>query len=79
MKKYLILTLIFVSFFFKVNPQCCSAGNPFFYGEISSLSKKNLQFVAGYKFSTSHVYYEGSKPIEIDFVNKAYFNYLTLQ
>ena len=79
MKRYLILVIIFLSFCFKVNAQCCSAGNPFFYGEISSLSKKNLQFVAGYKFSTSHIYYEGSKPIDIDFVDNAYFNYLTLQ
>ena len=79
MKRYLILVIIFLSFCFKVNAQCCSAGNPFFYGEIASLSKKNLQFVAGYKFSTSNIYYEGSKPIDIDFVDKAYFNYLTLQ
>lgn len=59
--------------------QCCSAGNPFFYGELSSLSKKNLQLVAGYKFGTSSQYYSGSKPIDIEFVNKAWYNYLTLQ
>ncbi len=79
MNKYLYIILVLSLFTTKSYSQCCSAGNPFFYGEISSLSKNNLQFVAGYKYSTSHVYYKGSKPIDIDFVDKAYFNYLTLQ
>lgn len=79
MKNYIIFIVVFLSFSYQVNAQCCSAGNPFFYGEISSLNKNNLQFVMGYKYSTSHQYYSGDKPIEIDFVDKAYFNYLTIQ
>lgn len=79
MKQYLIILIIFLLFGSSVHAQCCSAGNPFFYGELSSLNKKNLQFVAGYKYGTSSQYYSGSEKVEIDFVNKAYFNYLTLQ
>lgn len=79
MKKTLIILSFLCLFITNVNAQCCSAGNPFFYGELSSLSKKNMQFVAGYKFGTSSQYFSGSDPIDIDFVDKAYFNYLTLQ
>jgi hypothetical protein len=59
--------------------QCCSAGNPFFYGELSSLSKKNLQLVTGYKYGTAIRYFSGSDPIDIKFVDQAWFNYLTFQ
>ncbi len=79
MKKYIILVFVFSVVANNLLAQCCSAGNPFFYGEISSLSKNNLQFVMGYKYSTSHEYYEGNKSINIDFIDKAYFNYITLQ
>lgn len=79
MKKYLLIIVVLASFSYQINAQCCSAGNPFFYGETSNLNRNNLQFILGYKYSTSHQYYEGSNPIDIDFVDKAYFNYLTLQ
>ena len=79
MKKKLFLSIVLLVFSSFASAQCCSAGNPFFYGELSSLSKQNLQFVAGYKYGTSSQYYSGSEKIDIDFVNKAYFNYLTLQ
>lgn len=79
MKKILFFLLINLLLLVEMNAQCCSAGNPFFYGELSSLSKKSLQFIIGYKYSTSSQYYSGSKPIDIDFVDKAYFNFLTLQ
>jgi hypothetical protein len=59
--------------------QCCSAGNPFFYSEQTNPGRKELQVVAGYKYSISETYYEGSEKISIDFVDKAYFNYLNLQ
>ena len=59
--------------------QCCSAGNPFFYGEQANMAHKELQVIAGYKYSTSDTYYNGSGPISIDFIDKAYFNYLNLQ
>ena len=78
MKKQLIFILL-VLIAGKINAQCCSAGNPFFYGELSSLSKNSMQFISGYKYSTSHQYFQGDKPIDIDFVDKAYFNYLTFQ
>jgi len=79
MKKTLIIIAIVFLFVDNVSAQCCSAGNPFFYGEVSSLNKNSLQFVAGYKYSTSHQYFEGNNPIDIEFVDKAYFNYLTFQ
>lgn len=79
MKKLLLSTVVCILFISNSYAQCCSAGNPFFYGELSSLSKKNLQFVTGYKYGTSTQYYTGNKQIDIDFVDKAYFNYLTLQ
>lgn len=79
MRKILIFLTFIGLVITNVNAQCCSAGNPFFYGELSSLSKKNLQFVAGYKYGTSSQYYSGSEKVDIEFVNKAYFNYLTLQ
>lgn len=79
MKRVLLFSLISLIFVCSSYAQCCSAGNPFFYGELSSLSKKNLQFVAGYKYGTSSQYYSGDTKADIDFVNKVYFNYLTLQ
>lgn len=81
-KKYhLGFTLLLMLFLFPNSSvaQCCSAGNPFFYGEQASLAKKELQFLLGYKYSTSTKYYEGSNPISIDFVDKAFFNYFNFQ
>lgn len=73
-----MLLILFV-FHQNVSGQCCSAGNPYFYGEQTSTGKKELQFLMGYKFSTSTQYYDGHKPVPIDFVDKAFFNYLNLQ
>lgn len=77
--KVFILTLLALICQQQVMGQCCSAGNPFFYGEQSSMGHKELQVIGGYKYSTSTSYFEGSEPISIDFVDKAYFNYLNLQ
>lgn len=79
MKNHILLIVTILLFVNDSYAQCCSAGNPFFYGEISNINKNNLQFVLGYKYSTSNKYYEGSNPIEIEFIDKAYFNYMTLQ
>ena len=79
MKNFIVLIIVLLTFANNISAQCCSAGNPFFYGEISSVSKNSLQFVMGYKYSTSNSYYKGNKPIDIEFIDKAYFNYLTLQ
>lgn len=62
-----------------VRAQCCSAGNPFFYGEQANISHKQLQVIAGYKYSISDQYYNKDSQIEIDFIDKSYFNYLNLQ
>jgi len=43
------------------------------------MGHKELQVIGGYKYSTSDTYYNGSEEISIDFVDKAYFNYLNLQ
>jgi hypothetical protein len=59
--------------------QCCSAGNPFFYGEQATMQGQELQVLLGYKYSFSDTYYSDSKRIDIDFVDQAYFNYLNLQ
>ncbi len=59
--------------------QCCSAGNPFFYGEQANVGHKQLQIIAGYKYSLSDQYYHKDSKEDIDFIDKAYFNYLNLQ
>jgi hypothetical protein len=59
--------------------QCCSAGNPFFYGEQANIGHKQLQIIAGYKYSQSDQYYHEDSKADIDFIDKAYFNYLNLQ
>jgi len=59
--------------------QCCSAGNPFFYGEQATIKGNELQVLLGYKYSISDTYYSKSDRVAIDFVDKAYFNYLNLQ
>ncbi len=77
-----IILITIAAFLFFENSgyaQCCSAGNPFFYGEQANMAHKELQVIAGYKYSTSDTYYNGSEPISIDFIDKAYFNYLNLQ
>jgi len=71
--------IILISFQNSAYAQCCSAGNPFFYGEQANMGHKELQVIGGYKYSTSDTYYNGSEEISIDFVDKAYFNYLNLQ
>ncbi|MBN1339414.1 MAG: hypothetical protein JXA03_08825 [Bacteroidales bacterium] len=59
--------------------QCCSAGNPYFYSEQAGMGHKDLQVMAGYKYSASTTYYSGSGEIEINDIDKAWFNYLNLQ
>lgn len=71
--------VLFIAFNTNAVAQCCSAGNPFFYGEQASLAKKDLQFLFGYKYGTSTKYFEGSKPVSIEFVDKAFFNYINFQ
>lgn len=69
-------------FFWGINSlysQCCSAGNPYFYSEQANMGHKELQAVAGYKYSTSDTYYAGSEEIDINDIEKAWFNYLNLQ
>lgn len=62
-----------------VQAQCCSAGNPFFYGEQANIDQKKLQIIVGYKYSLSDQYYHEDSKFEIEFIDKAYFNYLNLQ
>lgn len=59
--------------------QCCSAGNPYFYSDRTNMEKKELQAMLGYKHSLSDTYYSGSKKIEINDIEKAWFNYLNFQ
>ena len=61
------------------NAQCCSAGNPFFYGEQANMGHKELQLIGGYKYSVSDQYYHKDSQKEIEFIDKAYFNYLNFQ
>jgi hypothetical protein len=77
--KFIFFILVILFSLNEVNSQCCSAGNPFFYGELSSVNSKTLQVITGYKYSTSNQYYSGSTPEDINFIEKAYFNYQTLQ
>lgn len=76
----IIAVLMVLSFFYQdIHAQCCSAGNPFFYGVQANMGHKELQVLAGYKYSLSDTYYHESDPVSIDFIDKAYFNYLNLQ
>lgn len=77
--KITVLLIILFLFHENLSGQCCSAGNPYFYGEQTSTGKKELQFITGYKFSTSTQYYDGHKRASIEFIDKAFFNYLNLQ
>jgi hypothetical protein len=80
MARIFILTIaILILSEYSAIAQCCSAGNPFFYGEQANMGHKELQTILGYKYSTSDTYYTGSEEIDIDFVDKAWFNYLNLQ
>lgn len=75
----ILCVLVLVFAINETNAQCCSAGNPFFYGELSNLNSKTLQVIAGYKYSTSNQYYSGSSKENVSFVDQAYFNFQTLQ
>ena len=77
--RMLMLTLILSIVSSYGSAQCCSAGNPFFYGEQSNIGHKDLQVISGYKYSLSKQYYHENEKVEIDFIDKAYFNYLNLQ
>lgn len=79
--KGISLVLLIVAFFTTQNvfAQCCSAGNPFFYGEQANLGHKQLQVIAGYKYSLSDQYYHEDSKEDIDFIDKAWFNFLNLQ
>lgn len=80
-----MIRILIILFFFIIASsqdslaQCCSAGNPFFYGEQANLERKQLQIIAGYKYSLSEQYYHEDEKVDIDFIDKAYFNYLNLQ
>jgi hypothetical protein len=76
---FLLTITVLSSFQHSAFAQCCSAGNPYFYGEQANMGHRQLLVLAGYKYSTSDTYYNGSEPISIDFVDKAWFNYLNLQ
>jgi len=78
-QKILFLLLLGLLFSDSSYAQCCSAGNPFFYGEQANLAHKQLQIIAGYKYSLSDQYYHKDSKEDIDFIDKAYFNYLNLQ
>ncbi len=73
--KYLFVFFIFILFYNQSLAQCCSAGNPFFYGEQPNIDHKQLQVIAGYKYSLSDQYYHKDSKKDIDFIDQAYFNY----
>jgi hypothetical protein len=75
----LLTILVIVIGYSSARAQCCSAGNPYFYSEQANMGHKELQAVAGYKYSTSDTYYAGSEKIDINDIKKAWFNYLNLQ
>lgn len=80
MARYFIFVLvIFIISDLETRAQCCSAGNPFFYGEQANIGHKQLQVIAGYKYSISDQYYHKDSKEDIEFIDKAYFNYLNLQ
>jgi hypothetical protein len=73
----LILPVIFFVFISKISPgQCCSAGNPFFYNEQSTIEEKAMQLGLGYKYGEMDTYYMGKEPIEINDIEQSWYNYM---
>lgn len=58
--------------------QCCSAGNPFVSAGQDDIVKKQLKIGLGYTYSLSDNYYKGSEKFDINFIDKAQFDYLFL-
>ncbi|MDZ7741106.1 MAG: hypothetical protein U5Q03_04980 [Bacteroidota bacterium] len=79
MKALLLSTFLAVLYSQATMGQCCSAGNPYFYNEHANMGHKELQVSLGYKYSTSNTYYKGSDAVSINFIDKAYFNFMNLQ
>ncbi|GAB4318300.1 MAG: hypothetical protein Kow00127_10280 [Bacteroidales bacterium] len=80
MRKSIFLTLLLLAAAHTVSvAQCCSAGNPYFYSDQSAPAGKQLLLFAGYKYSTSDDYYRNSEKYPIEFIDKAFYNYLNLQ
>lgn len=71
-----LFTLITVIIILIANPeaikaQCCGAGNPISTAQGDAVMKKGqMQFMVGYRHSTSDSYYEGSHSIFVDFPGK---------
>lgn len=78
-RSFIFILVIILLSAVELKAQCCSAGNPFFYGEQANIGHKQLQVIAGYKYSLSDQYYHKDSKEDIDFIDKAYFNYLNLQ
>ncbi len=75
MKKYFILIVLITSTVF-VNGQCCSAGNPLTgIADLSTQSKNTIKLSLAYKHGLSKDYYNENQVIDLNTVEKAYFNY----
>jgi hypothetical protein len=73
----LILPVIFFILLTEISrSQCCSAGNPFFYNEQSTIEKKAMQLGLGYKYGEMDTYYVGKEPIVINDIEQSWYNYL---
>ncbi|MDP3462725.1 MAG: hypothetical protein Q8S18_08065 [Bacteroidales bacterium] len=78
MKKYLVLTgILFIVGLNLLKAQCCAAGNPLnMMLDAQSIGKQSLRMSLLYRYSLSDTYYQGSKPIDINYLDKSGFNYL---
>lgn len=73
------LSILFIFIFQYSYSQCCSAGSPFFYGESSIIEKGGIQLITGYKYSKSDNYFSGDSKVDIEYIDKSYFNFQTFQ
>ena len=73
----LILPVILFIFLSEISRgQCCSAGNPFFYNEQSTIEEKAMQLGLGYKYGEMDTYYMGKEPIKINDIEHSWYNYM---
>jgi hypothetical protein len=74
--RYLLLLILFISLGLSAQAQCCSAGNPLFFTGEAMASKHELKLSLGYKYGYADTYYNEDDHIDIDFLKKAFFNYM---
>ena len=76
----IVVSLIFLSYFGKVNAQCCAAGNPLGSDQLlGSIGKHNLKLILQYKHSYSDQYFHEDHAENVPQIKFSRFNYSSFQ